>query len=66
MAMHEVSSVATGMSDKLKFADVLAAQTSVLIRLIRAGLDVREANLDDRLLLDRIEDTITAYREAKA
>lgn len=40
--------------------DVLAAQVKALITVVRAGGDIRTANLDDRLFIDRLQDTLDA------
>jgi hypothetical protein len=44
--------------------DVLAAQVRALLALVRAGGDLGRANLDDRLLTDRLQDTLDARAEA--
>lgn len=40
--------------------EVLVAQVKALLALVKAGGDIRTANLDDRLFTDRLQDTIDA------
>ena len=42
---------------------VLAGQVEALVVLARAGGDIRKANLDDRLLIDRLQDTLDALKK---
>jgi hypothetical protein len=39
---------------------VLVEQVRALLVLVRAGGDLRTANLDDRLFTDRLQDTLDA------
>lgn len=40
--------------------EVLADQVTALLDLVRAGGDLRTAKLDDRLFIDRLQDTLDA------
>lgn len=47
------------------FCAVLVAQVHALLVLVRAGGDLRTANLDDRLFIDRLQDTLDAMDKGK-
>lgn len=42
---------------------LLVDQVKALLLLIRAGGDIRTANLDDRLFTDRLQDTLDAIQD---
>lgn len=43
-----------------QYHDLLAAQVKAVIQLTKAGGDLRRTNLDDRLFVDRLQDTLDA------